>query len=255
MAKRKPRLTVAIRTRIVQLRASNPDHPPSLDNILSTLADEGWSSLPSRGSVQKVVHWWDGLDFNIRSRDLPFEWQRLDRAHIPWEASKWVLSCKFLIDRFGKVKGTPESVKSLLEGWEPFSNRWATWCWRVHLAAPELPELAVVGIAAEYAFAEAATDFGFTSESGMQGIDAFLSWRPWESVNQAREYEKAVNDGHIPSIPLFNYDVNVQPNVSAMTGIPSKVGPVFYVLLSIYWRQWQYPPRKFNRRRKYERNH
>ena len=237
MAKRKPRLAVGIRTRIVQLRASNPDHPPSIDTILSRLSEEGWDRIPSRGSVQNVVHWWEGIDPKIRVRELPFQWQQLDRARIPWEASDWVLSCWHVFDGL-KQLGISDGLKSFLKAWEPFTNRWATWSWRVHLAASDLPEMVVLAIAAEYALAEASTDFGFVAELGVEGIDAFLRRRPWGSKRRAKDYEEAVRDGLIPPIPRYNYEGAVELSQSAAEKFPSEISHAFAGYLSTYWREW-----------------
>lgn len=237
MANRKPRLAPGIRTRIVQLRASNSDHTISLDTILSMLSKEGWDRLPSRGSVQNVVHWWEGLDPEIRVRELPFQWQLLERARIPWEASDWVLSCWHVFDGL-KQLSVMDGAKTLLKAWEPFTNRWATWSWRVHLAASDLPEMVVIAIAAEYSLAEAFTDFGFAPEVGLQGIDAFLRRRPWASKGRAKCYEEAVRDGLLPPIPRYNYEVAVELGHSAAEPLTSEFGPAFTGILSGYWRLW-----------------
>ena len=261
MPKRKPRLSFAIRSRIVQLRASNPEHPPSLDTILSRLVDEGWDRIPSRGSVQNLVHWWESLDPDIRARELPFRWQQLDRARIPWEAAEWVLSCWHRFDS-QKLQGIPESVtktttseaiKPFLRAWGPFTNRWATWCWRVHLAAPDLPEFVVIALASEYGLAEASADLGFTPAIGLQGIDAFLRCGPWRSIERAEEYETACEHGLVPAIPEFDYEAAVESNISTAyynldIGSPfregareepvSQIGPLLAGILAFYWRQW-----------------
>jgi hypothetical protein len=111
----------------------------------------------------------------------------------------------------------------------------------------------VIALASEYGLAEASADLGFTPAIGLQGIDAFLRWGPWRSIDRAEEYETACDHGLVPAIPEFDYEATVERDISTANynldlGSPfregagkepaSKVGPLLAGILAFYWRQW-----------------
>jgi hypothetical protein len=159
---RKPRIAPEVRTRIIQLRGSNEDQPLSLDAIQNELAFEEYI-VPSRSTVQNIVRAWEEMPLDMRQRDLPFEWHRLERARLPWEASRWVLDCLHAYHAYaiGTARGmelNPEPFWAKRRWRPPFTNRWATWCWRIHQAVPERPPSGVLLIAGTYSLAEQAED-------------------------------------------------------------------------------------------------
>lgn len=149
----RPRLTRGVRARIVQIRASDREHPPSIDAILDRLQKEGIDPLPARGSVHNVIREWEKQPEEVRRREFPFEWHRLEDARIPWEASSWILCCQearlagqldaVALDRREKERIAvelginPASIVWHVVG-AVFTNRLATWYWRIHWAAPDL---------------------------------------------------------------------------------------------------------------------
>lgn len=159
------RLDPRVRLRVVQLRASNPEHPLSIDKIIVRLSREG-GPVPARGSVQTIIKEWEDLPEEIRYRELPFEWHHLERARIPWEASRWVLECQAHHEqaRIGYagalwVRGaTREHIDKAVDSTGRFTNRWATWSWRVHLARPDWETGRVWAAAGLYTCAEQARD-------------------------------------------------------------------------------------------------
>ena len=182
----------------------------SLDAILDQLVKEGWQHIPSRGSVQNIVSDWEHIPEEIRQRDLPFRWHQLDRARIPWEASGWVSGCHVLyelqnldsIERLTK-KYQEHDAQEIL-GWGPtFTNRWACWCWRVHLAVERLPEMRVLIIAYEYALAEQIQDLvPDHPEIDMTGWDDMLRWlRPELPPEHLGFYADALKHGLVKPIP------------------------------------------------------
>jgi len=56
--------------------------------------------------------------------DSPFNWEHMDKAEIPWEAGRYLLSVWRQLTEVGQLK--------------PPSFRHMRWWWRVHLAAPNL---------------------------------------------------------------------------------------------------------------------
>ena len=202
-----------MRTRIVQLRASNPARPMSLDAILDKLQEEGWQHIPSRGSVQNIVFDWEHIPEEIRQRDLPFRWHQLDRARIPWEASGWVARCHVLYERqilggleflYKNQKKYPEhDAQAILDYGPKFTNRWACWAWRVHLAAERLTENRVLIIAYEYALAEQIRDLvPDHPEIDMSGWDDMLRWLSYDLPGEhVVFYADALKHGLVKPIP------------------------------------------------------
>ena len=198
-------------TRIVQLRASHPAAPLSLDRILERLAKyESWDPLPSRGSVQNVVRDWEELPLEIRQRDMPFQWFDLQIARLSWEASEWVLRCQhfhqIVLERYAAaMEASGSSLDDIvvrLGVWETFTNRWATWCWRVYQAAPSLVESRVLSIALEYSQVEQLQDLVPDAPLvDISGWDAFLRWAPWRAPNWASLYAAAIGHGIISRVP------------------------------------------------------
>ena len=185
--KGRPRLSPALRTRIVQIRASNEAHPPSLDAILDELATEGWDPLPSRGSVQNVVRTWRELPEEIRRKEFPFQWQRLENASIPWEASHWALQCLSAhyesalesatwAREIGEREYGVSNLKVPIIG-SAFTNRWAKWCWLLHLAAPDLLPRDVLILATVPATEERIQDL-LGKQMNIQDLGDWLALRP-----------------------------------------------------------------------------
>lgn len=190
----RPPLSPWIRAKIVQIRASNPSRPPSLDRILDQLQQEKWDPLPSRGSVQNIVRTWEDLCPKVRERDLPFEWPRLEHARVPWEGASWVFKCLreyqvTLIAGGQNLEEIGEDPLPALRGATPFTNRWATWCWRVHQAAPDVEVYTVLGIAVEHALAEQFRDLKLEYPSL-----SLAAWQGFFSLRPDRPDQDAVND-------------------------------------------------------------
>ena len=203
---RKPRLSTNIRARIIQIRVSKQQgRTLSLDRIMERLSYEKWDPLPSRGSIQNVVRQWEELPEELRLRLLPFDWSRLEDSGVPWESSELVLKCKREHDSI-EQRMTPY-VRVVR--WGTFTNSEAKWCWRVHLAAPELSPLHVLTVAKDYNFRNVTTDFiqnGFllggnlrNSRSQADQIEQFLNglllYKPWLSRQSSREFVDNIEQG------------------------------------------------------------
>ena len=234
----RPRTSPALIARIIQIRASNPESPPSIDRIVDLLSLEVskglWEHLPGRGTVQNVVRRWEDRPEEVRHLDMPFEWHRLGRARIPWEASGFVLKCKYEYDSMyltaakdTVIRDVSYDFRSVLENREPFTNRWSSWCWRLHCAAPDLSlatskkkaekkeaeqvaifvetaeshAMAILSIAERYVHEEQVLDL-VPGYGGMEvaDLDDFLIYRPDTAVkkgNRARlaAYKRAIEAG------------------------------------------------------------
>jgi hypothetical protein len=181
----------------------------SIDKIFKAL-----DGSISRNSVAKYVQHFDRLDPHIRERELEYEWTEPERARIPWEATTWVVDClhdyeKGILKTMADVTGiSPEADETEMLGYnEVFSNRWATWCWRVHLAAPNLSQEQVLGIAIEYAIVERANDFlPIKPRVEMGGWDDWLRWlgriTPDTDLEEWKlDYDKALRLDTLKRVP------------------------------------------------------
>ena len=174
----------------------------SIDRIKAELereASEGkWKKAPSRGAIQNIVYNWESLPEEIRFRDLPFVWHEIEKARIPWEASRYVLECQAGIERGIAEYATelainhmpPEEVTSALANAGAFTNRWATWVWRVHQARPDWEPGRVYSVAALYVYSEQAQDILPDHPSiyprGFQALLAHQADR-WDETQQKTE--------------------------------------------------------------------
>ena len=168
----------------------------------------------SKGSVAKYVQHFDRLDKDLRERELPYEWTEPERARIPWEATSWVVDCLHtyelgILNNIADVTArSPDADETEILEWnEPFSNRWATWCWRVHLAAPNISEGQALDIAIEYAIVERANDvLPVSSRVDIRGWDDWLRWWGRNESDMDLElwqlsYDEALRLGVLKPVP------------------------------------------------------
>ena len=191
---RTPQYGDSVRTRVIQLRAANPQKPLSIDRIIDALGDTyGVDPVPSRGWVGAVVKEFDDLEKTrpgVWAQEMPFEWHRLERASVPWEASAFVLKCQWeyasdmLWPQLVAGQMGPSAQEFLQEvldraPGEPFTNRWAKWCWRVHQAAPDLSAFHAMSVADTYVKEEQRQDFSKVGHvMFVPEWDAWLCERP-----------------------------------------------------------------------------
>jgi hypothetical protein len=185
----------------------------SIDKIKAELEQEvlkgRWQKAPSRSAIDNVVKAWEKME-GVRSRELPFEWPLLHRARVPWESSEWIMKCAAAFDglklkaveELKSLGASPEEIASHL-GWHgQFTNRLATWCWRVHQARPEYSPDFVCTIAEVYARAEQAKDLlPETPPMNVRWLDHYLKWRPDESSEAAYRYSQAIKFGMVEPMP------------------------------------------------------
>jgi hypothetical protein len=162
----------AVRSRITRLKAYIPSL--TIDAIHGQLEAEGLEI--SRSFVGKVIKEWQNLDENVKWLEFPFDRRLIDRAGVPWEASRFLLDCQRfyeseyfregyesprkillktltglgLLTRGAKVTKPVRYSKPFIK-MDPFTNHWACWSWRVQLAAPNLEPELILPIARIYA--------------------------------------------------------------------------------------------------------
>ena len=124
--------------------------------------------------------------------DRPFQWHLLEAYGIPWEASAYLLEMwSFVMER----------THAEFESRHP-SGRQIRWCWRVHLAASDLPILDTWSLAQRFAQREIDHEIlGIPLD--MADLEAHLGYRSWEGCSRDKDkflcYRKAVEDERIPT--------------------------------------------------------
>ena len=157
----------------------------------------------------------------------------LETEIIPWEGSGWVLECLAVYQQ-GKLNGVMRviqerediNVSEYLDGWDLFTNLWATWCWRVHLAAQDLEPPKVLSIAKLYADVELVSALRKwkilreTSTIDLQGLDDFLAFRPYQDTHSLLMYKEAVEFGLAKPLPAWNSIVEFESSLITVTDLP-----------------------------------
>ena len=219
MTRRKLDSTLVLQ--IFQLRVQKK----TIDQILEVMGDD----VVSRGTVAKYVRVYDDMPGHLKLSDLPFEWCRLERAGLPWEASEWVMECQFVLERYHfegwsemSRKGTDTEASRLMSGFEPLTNRWADWCWRVHQADPNLKAGEVLTVAHCYSHAQQIHDLlPDEPEMDMRWLDAVLRYRPYASKEEASIYEATLEAGLLSVAPgLLDLITGVEVHLSELPSAP-----------------------------------
>ena len=118
---------------------------------------------------------------------MPFEWRQLEAARVPREVSRWLMDCQGTSDltisgsamqRLGrKVNDEPYDGGDMpLHSFEPFTNRWACWCWRVHLAVPDMDVLSTLDVARIYAGQEQLAELVSGGPGDLKWLDMYLRY-------------------------------------------------------------------------------
>ena len=138
--------------------------------------------------------------------DQIFQWDLLEAAQLPWEASSFLLDMWAYDQDFNAQFESHLSVAGGATRYQA-TMRKAKWWWKVHLAVPELPEYSAVNNLPldrhDFIWRHAEifwlADFS-TSVLGnpidTSGQWAHLAYKPWEAPNLER-YNRAVREGRI----------------------------------------------------------
>ncbi len=174
-----------------------------------------WERFGDEAVSERTVATWvkgfKSLSPETIALDSPFQWHLMDRYGLPWEAGQYIMDILYLIEeirevqkaraetipRNGRVRITPHPTA-----------RDALWCWRVHLAAPEIATTVgylsdVYHLARQFAFREIARDV-LASPVETADLEALLVYKPWldfggEDVRH-QAYHKALDEGAV--LPL-----------------------------------------------------
>lgn len=192
-------------------------------------------------SYRLITNW--VKEFNNRDEwqtllDSPFQWHLMDKYKLPWQAGDYLMDIFYRLEvsRSG-MHGMPQRIKGFTVIPQPFSVREASWCWRVHLAGPEIGKdvglsVDVACLASEFAFRESVRDvLGRPLE--VADLEALLVYKPWldfgREEHRHQGYHKAVGEGVVspvkstldillgivgPNITEMPYEVAVTTHIS-----------------------------------------
>lgn len=184
-------------------------------DIWNALTEEFENPVSER-TVATWIKGFKGLDPKTVNLDATFEWHQMNRYGLPWEASGYLMDVLYLREFTGgfyraadkrSAKVDPPEVKVL--PMPPLTVREAIWCWRVHLAAPEVgAEVGepsdVLYLARGFAFREIAHEV-LAEPLRLAGLDALLIYKPWLDFEEGdvrhQAYHRAVDEGIVPELP------------------------------------------------------
>ena len=182
--------------KILELRAqrNNLGKRMTLDEIEAQLVSEwssfdkkerqGRSSPPHKNSINKYTKKYSAP----AEIDLPIEWTQLGDYGIPWEASSHLLAL------WKRVTYKPDRKLGLIQG--PLNphptGRAVKWWWRVMCAAQGADDEIVMYLAEDFAHRERLAEIQPTEKVIYGDLWAFISFRPWESVDAYGEYLSAL---------------------------------------------------------------
>ena len=168
-------------------------------------------------SSRLIVNWlkeFKNSDERQTLLDSPFEWHQMEASGLPWEASGFLMDILFVVEswraeRERAERSVPEVGSVIYTPTTVLSFRDALWCWRVHLAAPEIGDTVgdlsdVYHLARQFSLRQIASDV-LGRPLSMADLEALLIFKPWldsgkeETRHQA--YHSAVAMGAIDGPP------------------------------------------------------
>lgn len=147
-----------------------------------------------------------------RQKFHQFSWpQDMERAGLPWDASRPILDLLRHLRPFGRP--LIRSVK---------------WYWRIYLATPGLDIGERFHIAGKYASWEV---LGAESADEKEALECYLAFAPWPPGSKAaQEYVSAVEKGHIPAKTMMRVEFGEEDSITrkievtqAMLGFTSPI--------------------------------
>ena len=146
--------------------------------------------------------------------DAPYEWHRMDRYGLPWEASGYLIKMLYInemrrsSDRAAAIRNREVNPTATVIITPQLTFREALWCWRVHLALPDVGT--VVGVqddvwflAKQFASREIFADV-LAEPLYMADLESLLVYKPWLDFHREevrhQAYHRAVEEGAIPPL-------------------------------------------------------
>ena len=165
-----PRVSPAVKKRAIRLKWENSKWGAT--RIYRILASEFPDvNLPSD---RQIYRWIEDLPA-VTDQDRPWTFSQNEKADVPWEATPLLLKL---------TKGHADQL----------TNRVAKWCWRAHIAAPNLSDGHTFDLGKEYADREWLGGV-LKVEPNFDDLDGSLIYQPWKSQESYAEYVQAVKTG------------------------------------------------------------
>jgi hypothetical protein len=171
--------------------------PTAIEEKLS----EEFGKAVSDRTIAIWVKGFKGLNPVTVDLDAPFEWYRMDKYGLPWEASSFFMDMMTLwyLERTWLAESGPGNAVSFTP-----TVREAIWWWRLHQAAPEVGQQIgslwdIQLMAAQFVYREMALELlGIPMETA--DLEARLVLKPWLDQEHHEDYHRAINAGVIPPL-------------------------------------------------------
>ena len=173
--------------------------------ILRVLEQEFIETVSER-TISTWIRGFKELNTESIDRDSPFEWHRMDRYQIPWEASRFLLNIhKQVLERdVGIFYKAPSPYEPMSKYQLPVTVRQVQWWYQVHRAVPEVGTLDVWQLAQRFVVQELLRDI-LAEPADFSGLEHHLMYQPWqgwpEDTSNWDAYQEAISTGRISPLP------------------------------------------------------
>jgi hypothetical protein len=169
--------------------------------IYEVLEGEFYPSVSER-TISNWIQGFKKLHPETVDLDSPFEWREMARHGLPWEASSFIMD--MLKDAYYSRAGYTQSGLNNVVLSTTTTVRDVLWWWRVHQAAPEIPEGVgtlrdIQQLAAQFTFREMTHEL-LATPMETADLEARLALKPWLDADHHRRYHWAADLGVIPAI-------------------------------------------------------
>ena len=198
--------------------------PASIAKSLFKNFSSDGQDVVSERTIAKWVKAFKGLTPNEVDFDSHFHWNSMEQHGIPWEAGNYLNNMLYVIHSLNHSETIAETLHMSMPYFGrdlQLSFRYAKWCWRVHLAAPEIGETVgtlsdVFFIAIQFGDREIFTEI-LEQPIETEDLEALLVYKPWLDVGGTEErhsaYHRALEKGTIPSIYTTFHESNGHPEL------------------------------------------
>jgi hypothetical protein len=192
-------------------------------SLFKNFSSDGQDVVSER-TIAKWVKAFKSLTANEVDSDSNFHWHSMEQHGIPWEAGNYLNNMLYAIHSLNHSNSTADTLQMPRSCYcrdLQLSFRYAKWCWRVHLAAPEIG--ATVGklsdvffIAIQFGDREIFTEI-LEQPIEIEDLEALLVYKPWLDVGETEErhsaYHRAVEQGTISSFYTASHTFNSHPEL------------------------------------------
>lgn len=192
-------------------------------SLFQHFSSDGQDPVSER-TIAKWVKAFKSLTPNEVDSDSHFHWHIMEKHGIPWVAGNYLNNMLYAIQGLNHSNATADThhMPSSCFGRDlKLSFRYAKWCWRVHLAAPEIGTTVgklsdVFFIAIQFGDREIFTEI-LEQPIDSEDLEALLAYKPWLDVGETEErhgaYHRAVEQGTISSLYTPTNEFNGHPEL------------------------------------------